>query len=154
MSLFIAACSEEPDFNKSCINFEICFRRESGWTGLKYEANFFSPDSLVVFESEYLTVVKNRLSRYSVSPMEMDSLLADLSRIKRMDLSDNYGFGSNKPTDLPVRFIRYRYCNNEDSTFLYFPEENELPVDLENLLGKLNRIIMEHDTLIGNFKKR
>ena len=79
----------------------------------------------------------------------MDTLFEDLQKIKNINLTDYYGFGPNKPTDLPTTFFKYTNCSTKDSSCIYCPDENEVPKELTTLLGRINKIVINHDTLLS-----
>ena len=73
-------------------------------------------------------------------------LMEKLMKLMSIEISDTYGFeNENSPTDLPTRKIKYSTVNKTDSTYLYFPGENELPVELENFIQILQQVISEND---------
>jgi hypothetical protein len=145
---WIQACEYNTNsWTTPCNDFHINYVQSSGWTGWKYDVTFSYPDSLIIYEQEVFPSPKERRSKYLISEIEMDSLFKDLQKLQCINLADNYGFGPNKPTDLPVLSFKYCNCNQKDSSLIYSPTENEMPVDLTILLGRLNRIITNHDTL-------
>lgn len=70
-------------------------------------------------------------------------------KLMSVKISDYYGFeNENAPTDLPTKKIKYFSVAKSDSTLLYFPEENELPVELEDFIQTLQQVISENDTIL------
>ena len=145
---FIEGCENKTDtWTTPCNDFQIKYVQGSGWTGWKYDVTFSYPDSLIIYEHELIPSFRERRSKYLISQIELDSLFRDLQKIQNINLTDYYGFGPNKPTDLPILFFKYCNCNQKDSSLIYSPDENEVPNDFIVLLGRLNRIIENHDTL-------
>ena len=73
----------------------------------------------------------------------MDSLGQYLHELMEINLDDYYGFGSEKPTDLPTTLFKYPYYVTIDSCYLYSPPENEISNEAEALLTRINSIAQD-----------
>jgi hypothetical protein len=148
VTLVLFGCEKKPDnWTNLCSDFEITYTIGSGWTGYLLSTTISYPDSLKIYEREYIPSLKQRTSFYKIDKKEIDSLFHDLQSVKNINLTD-YGFGPNKPTDYPVTNFRYVNCCTVDSASIYVPDENEVPIELSIILGRINRIMLKHDTLL------
>jgi len=147
--LLVQSCNKERDkvFDSLCPDFMIYYFTRSGWTGWQYKVNIHYPDSLTIYVRHYIPMSLERKAEYLINNNEIDSLFRNLQILKDIGLKDYYGFGPNKPTDLPTTFIKYKLCNCTDSASLYFPNENEVPNALYDLMGLITRIVINHDTI-------
>jgi hypothetical protein len=147
----LLSCEKKSNnWTNLCTDFEIKYNQGSGWTGWKFNTTISYPDSLIIYEGEYIPSQIERTSKYLIDKNEMDTLFQDLQKIKNINLTDYYGFGPNEPTDLPTTFFKFKNCNTLDSALIYCPDENEVPNELLTLLGRINRIVINHDTLLNN----
>jgi hypothetical protein len=147
--LLLSCEKRSEDWTSLGPDFLIKYIEGSGWTGQQFSTTIVYPDSLIINEREYIPSPKERTSKYLIVQNEMDSLFQDLQKLKYINLKDYYGFGPNKPTDLPTLYFKYQNCGQIDSALIYSPDENEVPMELLTLLGRINRIIITHDTLIN-----
>ena len=88
-----------------------------------------------------------RENTYGLDGQELEKIRGKLYSLTEIYLAQKYGFGDDKPTDLPVTAISYNTNLNSDSTIIYYPEENELPDELDLFLNTIVQIILEKDTL-------
>jgi len=98
--------------------------------------------------SDYGMANDHKENYYQIDSIEIHALKDNLTALSTINLKDGYGFGYDKPTDLPVSVYRYETNIKSDSTSIYFPGENELPDELLSFISLLNRIINETDTLL------
>ena len=150
----VICCKKDTkdDFNNLCSDFMIHYYTGSGWTGWRFEVDIFYPDTLTIFDQHIYPIFNERRAKYIIDKSEIDSIFLDLNKIKYIKLEE-YGFGPNKPTDLPATFIKYRLCNCSDSGGYYVPDKNEVPVELYSLMGTVMGIVINHDSIIGkNFQ--
>jgi hypothetical protein len=153
LALALTGCEKKIDnWTTPGSDFEIKYFQSSGWTGWKFYTTITYPDSLLIYERELIPIPKERRSKYLLDKNELDTLVQCLQKLKNINLSDYYGFGPNKPTDLPTTFFKYINYKIIDSAAIYCPEPNEVPNDLMALLGRINRLIIDHDTLLNNNK--
>ncbi len=141
--VFIFSCEKEYT---SIDAFEIEYSRTSGWVGYNYSAIIDNCGFLYV-TSEHLLLDYYRESTFNLDDQELEIIREKLKSLTEIDLKQEYGFGADKPTDLPVTAISYTTNFNSDSTIIYYPEENELPDDLDLFLYTIRNIIFEKDTL-------
>jgi len=147
--LSITNCERKVDIiDHLCPDFMVYYYSGSGWTGSQFKVNILYPDTLVIYEKQYNPLSLERRSKYTINKNEIDSLFQDIISLKDIKLKDYYGFGPNKPTDLPSKFIKYNLCNCADSAALYSPNENEVPIELLKFMGRIMTIVNNHDTLI------
>ncbi len=133
----------ETDFNFFMISYQVT----GSWVDYLYNATIDQSGKLNVEEKNGLNNLE-RESEFEI-PMEDVLLLKDkLYELSTIVLDDRYGFDNpNAPTDLPVKKMKYSALNKTDSTYLYFPVENELPIELEKFMQIIQDIIWENDTL-------
>ncbi len=89
----------------------------------------------------------NRESTYNITLQELELIRKELVYLTEIDLNSSYGFGTDKPTDLPLNKVQYTTSFKTDSTLIYYPDENELPAKLDLFLTTINQIISDTDTL-------
>jgi len=126
-------------------DFSVVYLKGSSWTGYSYRAELDQNGVLRIEEKMDITSI-DRNSSYQIAKDEMDLLTNKLIKAAKIDFKNDYGFGSNKPFDLPVRFIKYRIGVKTDSTYIYFPDAKELPEELESLLVIIEQVLAENDT--------
>lgn len=154
LSMILSACEQNTDnWDNFCSDLEIEYFQGSGWTGWKFYTTIDFPDSLFIYEKHYIPFSYERRSKYLIDNNESDSLLQDLNKLRQINLKNYYGFGPDKMTDLPGTFFKFKNCNTSDSASIYSPVENEIPDELTNLLGRINRIVIHHDTLLTVINK-
>jgi hypothetical protein len=141
--VFIFSCEKEY---KSIDAFKIEYSRTSGWVGYNYSVIIENCGFLYVTE-EHSLVDYYRESTFNLDVQELEIIREKLKPLTEIDLKQKYGFGADKPTDLPVTAISYTTIFNSDSTIIYYPEENELPDEMDLFLHTISQIIFEKDTL-------
>ncbi|MBN2237679.1 MAG: hypothetical protein JW729_08960 [Bacteroidales bacterium] len=128
--------------------FVVYYEQGSSWTGQASEAEIRSDGELIISKrNDQANTSKSAEYELNDNSLnELKELLIDLLPIK---LAERYGFDlENAPTDLPVTKIKYITNNKTDSTLIYFPNEDELPAELEVFRKTLVEIILELDTLV------
>jgi hypothetical protein len=146
--LFIAGCSNDKkdDLMGSYPGFDIKYEIGSGWTGQNYRVYIQSPDKMTItFNNPNQDFVYHG-SYYYLEQNEVDTLIHCLNEIKNIPLH-NYGFGPDKPTDLPVTSLKYDFYGFKDSAAIYAPVKDEVPVQLSNLIQKIKNMANRHDTV-------
>jgi hypothetical protein len=129
--------------------FSISYLKHSYWFNYSYKATIDQNGLLHITENSGLNHL-HRSADYHIADNEVDLIKGKLREVSSIDFNNNYGFGANKPTDLPVTFIKYDVDNKADATSIYLPEENELPEELNLFLSTFERIIMDNDTFLKN----
>ncbi len=147
MTLFLAVvfngCEKRPDTSTNfCSDLVIIHNQRSSWTGWEYDLTISYPDTLTIYERTYIPLTKEKTSKYHIDKCVMDSLFQDFQKLSNINLNDNYGFGPDKPTDLPITFFKYKNCSTADSCQIYSPDKRELPIELESFLSRINRIVI------------
>jgi len=143
--LFFILTSCEKEFN-SFDTFRVEYSKTSAWVGYNY--------SVIINNCGYIDVTEEhsimdyyRESTFKLEVNEVKVIEEELQQLTEIDLLQKYGFGEDKPYDLPVTRILYKTNFNSDSTIIYYPEENELPDELDSFLHTIQQIILETDTL-------
>jgi hypothetical protein len=77
----------------------------------------------------------------------MSLIKENLENLLSIDISDKYGFHDNAANDSPTTKMKYVTTNKSDSTYLYYPNENELPDKLEIFMQVIYETISKTDTL-------
>jgi len=142
---FVLLVSCEKEY-KSIDDFKIEYSRISGWVGYNYSVIIENYGFLYVIE-EHLLREYYRESTFNLDSQEREIIRETLKPLTEIDLKQKYGYGADKPTDLPVTAISYTTNFNSDSTIIYYPEEYELPDELDLFLNTIQQIILEKDTL-------
>jgi hypothetical protein len=145
ISVLISSCKKEntesPSINRG---LNIFFYEGSAWTGWSYELNIDSTGLMAVYEKNYLPQVSERKNNYVLLTEELDSLKHDIDKLSAIRLR-NYGFGPDKPTDLPTSFLKYRLNSSSDSSGIYCPIKGEIPNELSITLGRINKLRIKYD---------
>lgn len=141
----IAACNNIEESENDGNAFLITYERNSGWVQYSYVATIDENGKMKVSESARLSD-KERDSEYVIAGTKVALLKEKLESLLTIGISDKYGFGTNAPTDLPTRKIKYETSLKKDSTCIYFPAENEMPDELTQFVQTLEQIISESDT--------
>lgn len=150
LSLLFTCCNENDSGNSNLndtVNFTVKYSRNSSWIDYNYEATINSNGLLKIVEDVSLTN-SSRQSSYQVSQSEMNLIEKLLIDVKCIDMNDRYGFDNeNAPTDLPVTSLKYYSSEISDSTIIYFPKNNELPLALDTFLTIVEQVVLENDTV-------
>ncbi|MEZ5071275.1 MAG: hypothetical protein R2751_09960 [Bacteroidales bacterium] len=134
-------CGKESESTEA---FRVEYAVTSAWTGYRFSAVFDHSGHLYVTEKNPVAEI-DRTFTYPLGANEMESIEERLLTLKDIELLKAYGFGEGKPYDLPITSFRYETTSGSDSTDIYVPEENELPVELASILQTLMRIIQNQD---------
>ncbi|MGI6572597.1 MAG: hypothetical protein ACOX19_04080 [Fermentimonas sp.] len=130
--------------------FSISYSKSNSWFDYFYNATIDQNGLMQVTEINGLTKT-NRKSEYTLVDSDIKMIIEKLNSLVKVDISDKYGFDDeNNPTDLPVTKLTYKTTIKSDSTSLYFPKENELPVELNAFLQTIKQVILDNDTLLNN----
>ena len=143
--LFFILTSCEKEFN-SFDSFQIEYSKTSAWVGYSYSVVICNCGFLDVKEVNSITDYY-RESTFRLEINDLELIEKELQQIAKIDFMQKYGFGDDKPYDLPVTRLLYNTNRNSDSTLIYYPEENELPDELDSFLNTIQQIILETDTL-------
>ncbi|MGI6047811.1 MAG: hypothetical protein ACOYEG_07360 [Petrimonas sp.] len=146
----LAICSCEMEKTIETDVFSISYSKGSSWVDYFYNATIDQNGLMQVTETNGLTKT-NRKSKYILDDSEIKMIKEKLNSLVKIDISDKYGFDNeNNPTDLPVTKLKYKTTIKSDSTSIYFPKENELPVELNAFLQTIRQVILDNDTLLNN----
>jgi hypothetical protein len=124
-------------------NFSIYYSRGSGWTGWSFEIQINSQGQLIIHEMRNMPELSEINLIYNIDRKEIDTLLKSLKGLSLIKLK-NYGFGENKPYDLPGSKFKYKLNNHSDSASIYKPVKNEVPKQLDLIIDMINRILTEY----------
>lgn len=142
-----AGCHKEEVPNYDLSAFSILWQESSSWIDFYYKATI-KQDGKLDIQEKYGLSNQYRDSEFEISQEDVLLIKKKLNDLVSIDISDQYGFNNdNAPTDLPTTKMKYVTNNKSDSTYLYFPDENELPNELEIFLKIVHQIILETDTL-------
>jgi len=100
-----------------------------------------------VHEEKQLPSNSERNETYKLTDSDLEILKVELGGLAQTELRNDYGFGPDKPTDLPVSMLIYRIGARTDSTSIYCPESNELPEKLNIMLERISSIRKKYDGL-------
>jgi hypothetical protein len=142
--LGLIGCKKENEI-RNVDTFSIVYSQHSSWVDYNYNVKIEDNGAMQIMEHQGLSDL-NRQSNYKISENNIALIKGKLAILATMNIYDKYGFGENKPTDLPVTSIRYETNFNSDSTAIYFPDKVELPNELESFLSTIDQIISDTDT--------
>ena len=146
----IAFCSCEKEKAIETDVFSISYSKGSSWVDYFYNATIDQNGLMQVTETNGLTKI-NRKSIYILVDSDIKMIKEKINSVVKLDISDKYGFDNeNAPTDLPTTKLTYKTTIKSDSTALYYPKENELPMDLDAFLQTIVLVILDNDTLKNN----
>jgi hypothetical protein len=144
--MFIIGCKKEkteiPPFINKGLN--VHYSEGSGWTGWEYGLNIDSTGLMTVYEIKHLPKISERNKRCTLLAEEVDSLKYEIENLSAIKLQD-YGFGPDKPTDLPVSIFRYNLNTSSDSSSIYYPKEGEMPAEFVKVLGRIYKLRNKYD---------
>jgi hypothetical protein len=150
--LIISNCKKDNVKPMDIDNFSISYKKGSAWVEYSYSAIINQTGLLQITEDNGLTKV-NRKSTYHLDDNDMLLIKDKLSSLTEIDINDEYGFhNENAPTDLPVTKLIYNTKDKSDSSFIYYPKENEMPIQFDSFYNTIEQVIMKNDTLIGKTK--
>lgn len=151
---FAVFCSCEKDKGqiKKLDSYSISYLKGSSWINYSYHAIIDQNGLLQITEINGLTKL-NRKSIYQLDDNDLTLIKEKLENVVIIDISDKYGFDNdNSPTDLPITKLVYITKDKSDSTSIYYPKENELPIQFDIFLQTVEQIILDKDTLINKIK--
>jgi len=142
-----SSCEKEQDPAKKLDSFSILYSKGSSWVNYSYKAKIDQDGLLQIEEVDGLTK-SNRKSVYHLDDNDLLLINEKLTTVLTIDISNQYGFDNkNAPTDLPVTTMVYTTNIKSDSTSLYFPKVNEVPVQFDSFLEIVEQIILKKDSL-------
>ncbi len=141
-----SSCDKEdvPDFDLN--TYSIFWEESSSWADFYYKATIDQNGKLDVQE-KYDLSDQYRESEFQISTEDMSIIKENLENLLSIDISDKYGFHDNAANDSPTTKMKYITTNKSDSTYLYYPNENELPDNLEIFMQVVYETISKTDTL-------
>jgi hypothetical protein len=142
LAIAVIGCKNVTEDTKTPDPFSISYLVGSSWTDYSYKATINQNGLLRV-------TFNNRVSNYRITNSELASIKEKLDDISLVNIQDRYGFGAGKPFDLPVKVLQYNTNSKTDSTVIYFPDENELPIELNLFLSAINKLILDNDSMIN-----
>ncbi len=139
-------CHKEDVPNYDLNTYSIFWNESSAWADFYYKATIDQNGKLNVQE-KYELSNQYRESQFQISTEDMSLIKENLEKVLSIDISDKYGFHDNAATDAPTTKLEYVTTNKSDSTYLYYPNENELPDKLEIFVQIVYETISKTDTL-------
>lgn len=140
-------CRKDDGLNIDLNTYSILWKESSAWADFYYTATIDQKGKIEVQE-KYGLSNQYRESEFQISAEDLALIKEKLKDLVLIDISDSYGFHDNAAKDLPTTKMRYVSTNKSDSTYLYFPNENELPDELEIFLQVIYETISKTDTLL------
>lgn len=145
--LMIGNCKKDKENPKDVESFSISYKRGSAWVDYAYLAIINQTGLLQITENNGLTKI-NRISTYHLDDKDLLQIKEKLSSLIDIDIKDKYGFDNeNTPTDLPVTKLIYHTKYKSDSSSVYYPKKNEMPIQFDALYYKIEQTLMKNDTL-------
>lgn len=139
-------CDKEDVSNFDLNTYSIFWEESSAWADFYYKATFDQNGKLDVQE-KYDLSDQYRESEFQILTEDMSLIKENLENLLSIDISDKYGFHDNAANDSPTTKMKYVTTNKSDSTYLYYPNENELPDKLEIFMQVIYETISKTDTL-------
>ncbi len=141
-----SSCDKEDVPNYESNAYSIFWKESSAWADFYYKATIDQNGKLDVQE-KYELSDQYRESEFQITTYDMSLIKEKLENLLSIDISDKYGFHDNAPNDSPTTKMKYVTTNKSDSTYLYYPNENELPAKLEIFMQVVYETISKTDTL-------
>lgn len=141
-----SSCDKEDVPNYNLNIYSIFWEESSAWADFFYKATIDQNGKIEVQE-KYELSNQYRESEFQISTEDMALIKEKLENLLSMDISDKYGFHDNAANDSPTTKMKYVTTNKSDSTYLYYPNENELPDKLEIFMQVVYETISKTDTL-------
>jgi len=139
-------CHKEDIPNYDLDTYSIFWNESSTWADFYYKATIDQNGKLNVQE-KYGLSNQYRESQFQISTEDMSLIKEKLENLLSINISDDYGFHDNAATDAPTTKLKYVTTNKSDSTYLYYPNENELPDKLEIFMEIVYETILKTDTI-------
>lgn len=139
-------CDKEDVPNYDLNTYSIFWEESSAWADFYYKATIDQNGKLKVQEKYDLSDLY-RESEFQISTEDMSIIKKKLENLLSIEISDKYGFHDNAANDSPTTKMKYVTTNKSDSTYLYYPNENELPDKLEIFMQVIYETISKTDTL-------
>ena len=139
--VMLISCNKESHIESFKISYVY-----AGFNVNYYSATLDETGAMQVLESNYLSGL-TRENSYRINDTLVRDIRSSLQQLTTINLKDSYGFGDNKPFDMPVTRLVYTSNIKSDSTVVYMPEENELPEEYVSFMGVLINCIARVDTL-------
>nr|WP_319500022.1 hypothetical protein [uncultured Draconibacterium sp.] len=133
-----------PDYDLT--TYSIFWKESSAWANFYYNATIDQSGKLAIQE-EYQLSNQYRESEFQIPNEDMQLIKERIEALLSINMSEKYGFHDNAATDAPITIMKYVTTNKSDSTYLYYPNENELPEELELFMQIVYETISRTDTL-------
>lgn len=141
------ACKKEDVTIYNQDSYLIFYEIASNWTSYSFQATIDLKGKLHIEEENRINNFY-RESDYEIPEVDKLIIKRKLGELMSVELAGTYGFeNENAPTDLPTKKIKYTNVHKTDSTYVYFPGENELPDELDNFIQVIQQVILENDTV-------
>ncbi len=139
-------CQKEKIPGYDINTYSILWKESSAWVNFSYSATITQDGKLEVLE-KYELSHQYRESEFQIPSEDLSLIKEKLKALVSIEISDKYGFHDNAATDAPTTKMKYLTPNKSDSTYLYYPNEHELPDKLELFLQVVQQVIYKTDTL-------
>jgi len=97
-------CEKKVENRKVEGSFYIYYLRSSSWVDYAYDVTINQNGIMQIFEDQGMNNFQ-RQSNYQISVTELNQIKEKLRNLSLININDKYGFGKNKPTDLPITKI-------------------------------------------------
>lgn len=148
--MFLTAnCKKDNSNPQGPDNFSIIYQKSSAWVDYSYTAVINKAGILQVNMTNGLSKV-TASSTYQLSESEMLLIKEKLAELTKIDIQAKYGFDAqSSPTDLPITKMIYNTNVKSDSFLIYYPKQNELPIQFDAFMQTIEQILAENDSLIN-----
>jgi hypothetical protein len=146
--LVIVSCKKDNDSSDKLDTILISYTKINSCLDYFYGSVIDKNGLMKITENNWM-IDRHRVLYFKLSKNDLDKLNEELISVSLIDIEDMYGFGEDKPTDLPVTKLKYCINNKSDSTLIYFPNKNELPVELDKLSSSIEQLILNNDLLLN-----
>lgn len=145
--IFLFSSCEKKYDSDDITSFELKFNTGSGWTGYFYRLRLNETGELDI-QSRRLFSDSIRHSVYSIEYRDLLEIKPYLVDLLNSDIKNNYGVGPDKATDLPGTTLSFKSNKKQIDTYIYQPDESELPESLSRLIREVSDLGVKYDTLI------
>ena len=146
MTTLFSNCKKQAD-KEEVDTFLINYLKINSWVDYTYQVSIDQDGNLKIIEI-YGISNQQKESEYQLSANDLHEVAEKLNQLEKRDIKDSYGFNNDdSPTDLPIKSLSYITSKKSDSTSIYFPEEDEVPIELSQLIQKIEQILSNIDEL-------
>ncbi|MBK7625994.1 MAG: hypothetical protein IPJ16_02130 [Bacteroidales bacterium] len=142
-----SSCEKKYDID-DISSFELNYNIGSGWPSYFYLLQLNETGELDI-QSKRPFSESIRHSVYSINNPDLLQLKPYLVDLLNSDINEKYGVGPDKATDLAVTTLSIKTNKKQIDTYIYQPNESELPESLNRIIGELSNLKVKYDTLFN-----